>query len=115
MNIQHVFLKRKQKISRLFLSIVAMLLIVCMLPTQVFAAKDGGTEDIVIKGNGGGNSSAKYGTPDENSTKAHQMTTNNKRTVCVGYRVYAIDKTTGELNTSLGVIDLLDTSITFQQ
>lgn len=58
MDIQHVFLKRKQKISRLFLSIVAMLLIVCMLPTQVFASEDGGTKDLVIKGNGGGNRSS---------------------------------------------------------
>ena len=102
--IQQLF-KHKQLIA-----ILSLFLTLIMISTTVLA--DEGTVDrVVIKGNGGGNTSAKYGKKDEGSTKAHQMSTNNKRTVFVGYRVYAVDKATGTLDTTLGVVDLIQSSL----
>lgn len=93
------------------LSIISLLLIFVMISTTALATEEGTVSKVVIKGNGGGNTSVKYGTKDEGSTKAHQMSTNNKKTVFVGYRVYAVDKVTGTLDTKLGVVDLIQSSL----
>lgn len=108
MDIQHIFLKRKQKISRLFLSIVAMLLIVCMLPTQVFAADDEEGDSLgVTRSNGGGSTLNGNGKVVGDGTAWASMTSGKQSYLFMGYRVYMVDST-GNKNTLVSpVVDLI--------
>lgn len=99
-----------KKSHKFIISAIAILLTLSLLPIRAFADEGIKYVDITIEGNGGGNTTLKYGQSTPDNSLAHQMTTNNKRTICVGYRVYAVDKKTGALNKKLGVVDLLDTS-----
>lgn len=108
MDIQHIFLKRKQKISRLFLSIVAMLLIVCLLPTQVFAAEEEGDSLGVTRPNGGGNTvSNGYGKVVGDGTAWASMSSGKQSYLFMGYRVYMLDSTTKQIVTDSQVVDLI--------
>lgn len=113
MDIQHVFLKRKQKISRLFLSIVAMLLIVCMLPTQVFAADDEGDSLGVTRSNGGGSTLNGNGKVVGDGTAWKSMTSGKQSYLFMGYRVYMVDSTENKNTLVSPVVDLIFDSASY--